>query len=85
MTLLEELMEKRAAQREALADIFRSKSDTSIGKPIVRKSILRGNSGQDHLIREGETLKNVRRIEKTKEGKSETSIMRLLGLFGADN
>jgi len=51
----------------------------------VRNEKLRGNSGQDHTVRKGQTSKNVRRVEHSSKGKSETSIRRLLGLFGADD
>lgn len=84
MTLLEELLEKRAAKKNALADLFTPKGQKSNGKPVVRDTTIRGNSGQDHTIREGGMSKNVRRREKMQEKPSETSVRRILGLFGAD-
>ena len=85
MTILEELIEKRAARGNALANIFKSEADKANGKPIIRNIIIRGNSGQDHLVRKGRELENVRRIEKAPKKKSEASVRRLLGLFGAED
>ena len=84
MTLLEELMEKRAALQDNLASLFASKEVKSDGKPVVRNTILRGNTGQNHLIRKGKKLENVRRVEHAQKKPSEASARRLLGLFGSE-
>ena len=84
MTLLEELMEKRAAMEDNLASVFSPLKIQSEGKPKVRNSQLRGNSGQDHVMRKGKQLENVRRTEHVAKGKSEASVRRLLGLFGTE-
>jgi len=85
MTILEELIEKRAARSNALAQVFKSETDEANGKPIIRNIIIRGNSGQDHVIRKGSELENVRRIDKRSKKPSENSVRRLLGLFGAED
>lgn len=82
MTLLEELFEKRANE---LAGMFAPRAESTQGQPIVRDSIVRGNAGEGHFIREGETLKNVRRIDRRKKAPSEASVRRLLGVFGSEN
>lgn len=84
MTILEEMIEKRAARKDALANVFKSEGDKANGKPIIRNIIIRGNSGQDHVVRKGSELENVRRIDKRSEKPSENSVRRLLGLFGAE-
>lgn len=85
MTLLETLMEKRAAMHDSLAGMFAPFSDTPQEKPVVRNSILRGNAGRDHVVRKGNQLENIERIEHVAKGKSRDSIRRLLGLFGKDD
>jgi len=85
MTILEELIEKRAARGDALAKVFKSEVDEANDKPIIRNIIIRGNSGQDHVVRKGSELENVRRIDKRSEKPSENSVRRLLGLFGAED
>jgi hypothetical protein len=84
MTLLEELMEKRAAMQDNLASVFSPMKIKSDGKPKVRNSQLRGNSGQNHLIRKGKQLDNVRRTEHVGKKPTQASVRRLLGLFGTE-
>ena len=84
MTLLEELMEKRAEMGENLASFFSPQKIKSDGKPKVRNSTIRGNSGQDHTIRKGRQLENVRRTEHVGKKPTQTSVRRLLGLFGSE-
>lgn len=84
MTLVEELFEKRASLESNLLGVFKKEVDDRGTIPVVRNSIYRGNSGRDHLIREGHEMEPVERIVKSRKEKSEGTVRRLLGMFSSD-
>jgi len=78
MTLLEDLV-----KRASLINVFSPETKPVEEVPIVRNTVLRGLSGEGHIVRQGKKSENMRRVVGVKDvGKSSIEAARLLGFFG---
>lgn len=81
MTLLQNLQKSAA-----LINVFSPEvKATTEEVPIVRNHILRGLSGEGHVVRQGKRSENIKRVVGVKDvGQHSVEAARLLGFFGLE-